>query len=382
MKYSEIYNEELKKGNLGDNEGIPHRFQRLRTYLPSIQKGAYYLVCGESGSGKTSFADDVFIDNILEWYLENKENTNIKPDLNIFSFEIKIKDKLAKLAARKIYKETGILLDINLIYQRGAVNRIPDEIRKLCSKYLGYFDEIQDYLTIYNKAMNPTGMHKLVQKKALQYGEEEKIGEEGQVNYINKSPNTHVIWMLDHFDKVRGENSKEGFLDSKGKIDKYSEYCVQDKNLYDHTFVNLQQINRELASTQRQASINVKIDRSKIRLQTNDLKGTGNPVEDADFVIGIFNPFKYDIEIYDGYRILGSDALLPLRNRFRSLQLLKGRDGDSDLNCPATYIGEIGRFLELPNPATDKIYKDISLIKKYDNSKYLEDLKNKDTKLF
>lgn len=380
MRYSQIYKEELEKGDKGDNQGIPHRFERLRNYIPSIQKGTYYLICGESGSGKTSFATDVFIESVLEWYLENKDKTDIIPDINFFSFEIKIKDVLAKLAARKIYKEHKILLDINLIYQRGFINSVPDEIRKLCKDAIGYFDEIQDLLTIYNNSMNPTGIHMLVNKKALYYGKETR--NEGIVTYQNNKPNVHVSWITDHLGKIKKEHTKDVYLDDKGSIDKYSQYCVDDKNLYDHTFINLQQINREIATTQRQASLNSKIDRSKIRLQNNDLKGTGNPVEDCDFNIGIFSPFKYEIEDYDGYKIIGSDNELPLRNRFRSLQILKGRDGDSDVNCPAFYLGEIGRFYELPKNPDFNVYKQANDKKKYNNSEYIKMLEGKQNSLF
>lgn len=58
--------------------------------------------------------------------------------------------------------------------------------------------------------------------------------------------------------------------------------------------------------------------------------------------MSIFSPMRYDIQKYRGYKI---DVL---KDRFRSLSLLKNRDGDSDKTIGLKFLGEIGLFRELP----------------------------------
>lgn len=365
IKYSEIFNHELEKAHRGDNLGVPHKFNRLSNYVPSIQKSTYYLIGAESGVGKTSFADDLFIDTILEWYLENKNETNLKIDINVFSFEIKLKDKLAKLAAKKIYKDKKILLDINQIYEKGAVNRLDTETRNLIKQYIGYFDEIQDYLTIYDTPINPTGIKKIITEKAKANGTVDKI-QDGIEKYTPNNENMLRIWMLDHVSKTKSENNGGIFLEGKSKIDKVSQDFVYARNLYGDTFVVIQQLNRSLGSAQRMAKLNTKVDPEDIKVQQDDFKDSGNTYEDSDIVFGLFSPYKYDLRNYLKYDMSSCNK------RFRSLQVLKYRDGDSDLCLPCLYIGEIGLFRELDNTPNVNVYDYIKSINKFDNKKALQ----------
>lgn len=367
MKYSDIVRHELERARKGQNLGIPHRFERLSKYVPSWQKGTYYLIGAESGVGKSAFFIDA-IESILDWYIENKNNTDIKIDLNVFSFEVKLKDILAKLICKRIYKDYKILLDINMVYEKGTANILPNEIRSIIDKYLDYFDEIQDWLTIYDTPINPTGVYKIIKSKALKNGKEDK-SEEGKTIYIPNNPNLFRMWGVDHVVKSAGENNNGVYLEGKAKIDKLSEYAVICRNIYDDSFMFLQQFNRQLGAAQRVAKLNTKVDAEEIKIQSDDFKETGNTYEDADIVFGLFSPYKYKLSNYLGWDI---DQL---RNRIRILQVLKYRDGDSDFAVPLKYIGENGNLTELPTVPSNQVYSEIAAIKKYDNSAFVQQLK-------
>jgi len=114
-----------------------------------------------------------------------------------------------------------------------------------------------------------------------------------------------------------------------------SKTLVDFRNKCNWTPIVVQQLNRTLSSVDR-----FKLDR--VEPQLSDFKDTGNTQEDANIVMSIFSPMRYDIQKYRGYKI---DTL---KDRFRSLSLLKNRDGDADKTIGLKFLGEIGLFRELP----------------------------------
>ncbi len=65
-----------------------------------------------------------------------------------------------------------------------------------------------------------------------------------------------------------------------------------------------------------------------------------------------------------GYKINPKEG--GLGGRYRSLQILKNRDGESDKTVGLEFIGEIGGFSELPKPSVISLsdYERINKIKK------------------
>jgi len=77
--------------------------------------------------------------------------------------------------------------------------------------------------------------------------------------------------------------------------------------------------------------------------QLSDFKSSSNTQDDANVVLGLFNPSRYDIETYKSYDIK------KLKNRFIALHLLKNRDGEADKFIGLNFKGEVGHFSELPS---------------------------------
>ena len=77
-------------------------------------------------------------------------------------------------------------------------------------------------------------------------------------------------------------------------------------------------------------------------------------------VLALFSPQRYEIPNFRDYNI----GLL--RNRFRSLSILKNRDGEADKMLGLQFLGEIGGFDELPigKQMTEADYTRIQQIKK------------------
>lgn len=322
-----LIHETLRKIDLGKqglNSGLPHGFRRLTNYIPNIQRGTYYLTGAETSVGKTAFVDQMFLTNPIEFAIANR----VKMHVMYFSFEIEKTLKMAKLIAKKLYMDYGILTDINYILSRGK-NRISQEMYEIVVKTINHFEQYEDYLTIYDKNTNPTGIYNTLLEYSKENGkwfEDDKIQK-----YVPNNPENYVIIIVDHINLMKVER---GFS-KKENIDKLSQYMLVLRNKCDYVPAIVQQLNRSISSAER-----FKIDR--VEPQLSDFKDSGGPQEDANVVLALFSPKRYNIEKYLGY-----DAA-QLDNRFRSLHILKNRDGDADMALGLRYVGEIGLFDELP----------------------------------
>ena len=105
----------VQDGLDGRNNGIPMGFDRLTRYV-GIRKGMYYLIGGNSGSGKTSFIDDAFVLNPVDWAM-SKEGiaSGIKVKVWYRSMERSRTYKMAKWVSRKIFLDQGIIIPVGKI---------------------------------------------------------------------------------------------------------------------------------------------------------------------------------------------------------------------------------------------------------------------------
>ena len=103
----ELLKNEVEKGLMGRNTGIPMGFNRLNRYI-GIRKSMYFLVGGLTGSGKTSFIDDAFVLNPFDWFISREgQNSGIKLKIWYRSMERSRTYKLAKWVSRKIFIDNG-----------------------------------------------------------------------------------------------------------------------------------------------------------------------------------------------------------------------------------------------------------------------------------
>lgn len=340
----------VENGKNGKNEGIPMGLPRFSNIIPNIQQGRYHLVVGESGSGKSAFVDTAYVFNPLEWYIKNKHNTDIKFKIFYYSFEISKERLITKQIARKLFTDHNLLLDVNYILSFGK-NRISQEHFNLVKGYKQYFDDLEEFLIIKDNSNtnNPTGINKDLNNWSNENGKWSKVNE--QSVYTPNDPNLYTLVIADHMaivPKERGFNTKEN-------MDKLSEYTVNLRNKCNFSFCYLVQANRNLSNIDR-----LKYEKSELAIKQGDIKDSSNPAQDSDAIIGIFNPWKYNIEEYRKYDITR------LQGRQRFLNIAKNRDGDADGTLGLLFLGECGYFKELPRPEqmTKEHYSFIDSLKK------------------
>lgn len=330
----------VERGRSGENKGIPIPFERLRNYVPNIQQKTYYLIGAKAKIGKTSLADDLFLHGPLDYILSGVD-TKIKLDIDYFSYEIDIRTKVVKAVIRKIWKDFGILVDVNTVLSKGE-HYCSDEIYEIVRTYKEYFDSMENYLTVHDIPENPTGIRNYLLKKAYARGKvfkkninKDPKGEPMMVfdRYEPEDPNLHWIVIIDHIALM---HSERGF-NTKENIDKMSQYLVGLRNNFGITPVVVQQLNFDTDNDQRHKS-------NRLTPTIRDFGDSKYTTRDANVIMTLFSPYEYGIHQFEGYDIS------KLGNKFRNLEILANRDGEPNVNVGLNFIDKAGCFRELPRP--------------------------------
>lgn len=355
MKLFDRFKQRVDEGRLGLNEGLPFGLPSLIDYLPNIQKKTFYLLGGETGAGKTALTDYMFMYSPFNYI--NSTETDLKLKILYYSFEIDIESKITKGVAQYIWQKYKILVDLPYLLSQGK-NRCSDEIYRLALHSYEYLNKLHDVLEIHDISMNPTGISKRIQDICLANGKLNKISEFNSI-YVPNNPNLTIIVIIDHASLVKGETDAKA---TKDKIDLLSEKLFKARNTFGITPVVVSQFNRSLASAERELSTKSKPDYNKVKPQLSDFKNTGNTVEDANVVMSIFSPNRYNIPDYLDYNISA------IGDRIRFVDILKSRNGSPDLSKATAYLGECGLFMDLPHPnLMGDLYSRIKAIEKIKN---------------
>lgn len=339
---------EVEIGIEGRNEGLPMGFDRLNRYI-GLRKKMYFLIGGLTGSGKTSLVDDAFVLNPYEWYKSSENKTDVRFKVIYRSMERSKSYKLAKWVIRKIFIDQGILISLgSLMGWRGFPKLTKDE-HDLFLMYKNYINELEDVVTIIDGPENPIGIAKQIKEYAEKHGKIEHINEYDRV-YIPNHENEIVVIIADHIGKLK--LTKE--LNSKKKaIDKMSDEFSYARDLYGYIPVAISQFNRDISNP-------IRIKNGDVEPQLEDFKESGQPTDDSDVVLALFDPMRYKVDDPSGY------DLNKLRDNFgakyfRSLRLIKNSYGEDDVRIGLGFLGSVGMFKELPKRSviTDDVYKSV-----------------------
>lgn len=332
---------QVSRGLTGDAVFLPLRQQKLGSKI-AITKSMYLLFGGMPGSGKTAIVDSVFVLDLYDWWVANKDVTKVKPEWIYRSMERNTIYKIAKWTAYKMYKDHGILIDVpTLLGWPNKLYELTDELIEIIKSYESYFEEMLKVVTIIDGSENPTGVMNFIHEYMKERGTIVQVDQYNK-KYVPNNPYTIVLHITDHIGKEKAERiaGTQTVMNDKQTLDKHSEYMGYSRDFYGIVPIDISQLNREIEDTMR----NQKTDLS---VSPKDFKGSGDMYENADIVIGLMNPYKlkdmdhmdYDIKAFvdkKGY------------NRFRSLKVIKNSFGIDDFEIGYQFLGENGVMNELP----------------------------------
>ena len=343
----ELLKAEVDKGLSGKNGGIPMGFHRLNRYV-GIRKGMYYLVGGLTGSGKTSFIDDAFVLNPVDWAL-SKEGlaSGVKVKVWYRSMERSRTYKMAKWVSRKIFLDQGIIIPVSKLL--GWTETLTKDEHDLFLYYEDYINQLSEIVTIIDGPENPVGIAKDLKKYALERGSIEQLDDYNKI-YVPDDPNEITIVVIDHIGLLKLTKDQPT---KKQAIDKMSDELRYARDFYGYSPVVVSQFNRDISNPTR-------IKNGDVEPQLEDFADSSATQNDADVVMGLFDPMRYKVADPSGYNL---DKLVDSYGAkyFRSLRLIKNSYGEDDVRIGLGFLGQIGMFKELPRKKdiTDSDYESI-----------------------
>lgn len=340
--FTELLSDDIERGIRGENIGISTGFDTLDSNINGIQKSMYHLIGGNSGTGKTSFVDLAYVLNPYEWWLANRDKTDIKIQWIYNSMERNTKYKLAKWTCLYIFKRYKLIMDVpTMLSWKGKKYNLTEEHKRIIFECGKYFDEMfsSGVIKMYDGPQNPTGIYKNILTYVHNNGEVKQIDEHNK-RYFPKDNSLHTIVINDHIGKLTSEINHNSRLTGKSLLDKHSEYMGIVRDRYGLICVDISQFNRAIGNIER-----MKL--KQVSPEPDDFKESGDMYENADVVLALFNPYKFKIHDYLGYNINKFIAKNG-ENRFRSISVLKNSYGADDIIIGLNFLGENGNFRELP----------------------------------
>lgn len=162
-----------------------------------------------------------------------------------YSFEMSSDILFAKLLSRHIFDEYGEVVTYEDILS--LTKPISSEHEALVKKSEQWLFELEQKVTIYDRALSPNGIYATCKEWLKQFGEFVSLGEHKE-DYIDKEPDRYKVVAIDHVGLISGPGSK------KEKIDLTVDYLIYFRNKCNITGIFVQQLNRNAKSMDRKTN--------------------------------------------------------------------------------------------------------------------------------
>lgn len=362
----------LKNMSSQDN-CIPFGFPRFEEYLPGIMQKTYYLLTSQSGVGKTQITDAMFLYAPYD-FIRNNPETDIRIKFIYNSLEMDSESKWIQGAVRYLYIKYNIRLDVNQIQSIGK-KRCSQEVYDKFIEAKEYMDGLQEHMIVFrDEPCNPFGILLDIERYARDNGkvvnkEFDHKNPDGTIekrkmfdHYVPNNPNEYVIIITDHLSELtpeveKGEHENKRKLSLKETIEKHSDNMKNIRNKYGYTIVDVQQ--QAAQSEDQEFTIKGNLISSKLEASLANLAESKLTQRKANIVLGLFAPDRYELKEHAGY------SIERLGDSYRSLKILKYRNGVSNIRTGLYFDGATCYFKEMPRAKdmTETIYKNIEKLR-------------------
>lgn len=328
---------------------IPLPFERFRGDVPGIEQGQYVVITANQKTGKSQLSNYIYLFHTLDYAFTHPDRCSVH--VIYFALEESVQRVIERYMSHLLYKLDGIRLAPSDLRSTSVDYPVPEEVlEKLRSERyqerLKFFERCVQFET---ENTNPTGILRVCEAYAKSVGKYEFHRQASRGNsfkevevfdsYVQDDPNHYKICIIDHIGLVDRE---QGFR-TKDAVDKVSEYFVKYlRNRYNFTCVAIQQQASESEGLEA-------IKQKKMLPAAATLGDSKYTARDADLVLGLFDPSKFGLPSWRGYKIQEADGT-GLRNYARFMSVIANRNGEMGGECPLFFDGAVCNFEELPRP--------------------------------
>lgn len=362
----------------GNINSVPSPFKRFSDDFLGIEQGKFYLITSSTKGAKTQFASFTFIFNLILYAYNNPKKLRVK--IFYYPLEETQEDILIRFMSFLLYVLSKRTIRVSTTDLKSIKNDKPLDEKILnileTEEYQSIFKFFEESV-IFSTSSNPTGVYAECKKYAEDHGKthyrkviikDEFTGKPKEVNafdyYEQDDPDEYRIIFYDHVSLISTERN----LTLKQSIDKLSEYCVILRNRYNFSPVIIQQQSFE-------GEGNEAIKLNKLRPTIANLSDSKYLSRDANVVLGLFSPFKFELRDYFGYNIM------KLRDNVRFLEVLVNRGGSPGGIVALFFDGAVNYFEELPPPSEigelTKIYSYLDKLRGIKNKSFFSFKLNK-----
>lgn len=339
---------------------IPWPFKRFRELFPGTESGKFVVVTANQKIGKTKFCDFVYVYQTLFFCMEHPE---VKVKIFYFCLEESALKKFLEFECHLLYKLDSINISPTELASTDKDKPVPDKIIELLDseRYQAYIRKFEEMVEYVADEKNPTGINKKLRTYALSHGhlnfktvqmkdpDSNRMIDKEVIDTLNPytpdDPEETVIAIVDNANNLSAESG----LDKMRTIEKFAKYAITLRDQLKITTILVQH------QAQAQEGIeNFKL--GKLKPSSDGLADCKTTTRDINMVIGLYSPFKYGVQEYEGYDIT------KFRNHIRFMEVIEDRDYGSNGNiCPLWFDGAVSNFAELPLPndtvAMNRVYK-------------------------
>lgn len=312
-------------GRLHKNRSISIGLPKMEEYMEGLNQGTSYLICGASGTYKSS----ILIHSFLYHPIMHGDR-----DFHciLFSLEMTREQVLSRLLSIYIFEAYGVEIGFKQMFSRGKDTTITDEQYAILQDCRPILDRFCEHITFYTDSLTAEKFASVMDSELKKYG----TFDNG--SYIPNDPNMILEVAVDHLNLVQTSNGKS----KKECMDAISNMSVQIRNKTKIVSpVFLMQLNRNGANGERLRA-------NQLEPNNDDIKGTGSVLEDTHVCLLLFSPFAHKLNSYRGYDIQ------QLQGRCVSMICSKNRFGTVNVCSSMFAAGEVCSFKELPK--SDEIY--------------------------
>lgn len=346
----------INEGMQGKNIGISTTCAHVDKYTYGTHKGRYYLIGADSGVGKSTLTDFLYVINL---WLQAKFRGR-KLYIIYYSFEISKEQKMLRWLSYFVYALYGESLPSDYIDGKIEGVLLTPKHLTMVQYAMTYVDQLMEDIIFVEDAIHPTKMfHDMIEQhyegigKVLRHKSDQK--KKGTIcGWEPDDPDALTMLVVDHLALAAPE---QGF-DMKQTMDLWSKYLVTLRNLFNLTSVVVQQFNTDMTSYHR---MNKKGD-GLVAPQRIDFGDSRYTFRDADVVFGGVKPSVYDIEMYMHFDVK------QLKDYLVMFHLMKNRYGAFHKAMPLFVNPIAGHVRPLPivpiDIAMQPFYNDVEKLEK------------------